>query len=180
MADLTARGRGTARVLAFDLVGIPSDARLVALFEDLNARHFDVSLPLVPVCKGIPDDADEREDVNGLVTLQVHSRPGVPSLATVTIYLAAELFEAQWGSEDDRWAKVTDTLLHQMVHLAIDVDALGGAHPFEEHHGEHFTEECNRIGQQAGWGSVLVSAEDVSPNLDSAGWPDNAIDRGPS
>jgi len=178
MADLTARERGTARILAFDLVDSPSDPRLVALFEDLNARHFDASLPVVPVCKGIPDGADEREDVNGLVTLEVHPRPGVPSLATVSIFLADELFDAPWGSEDDRWAKVTETLLHQMAHLAVDVDALGDAHPFEDHHGQHFTEECNRIGERVGWGRVRASAEGVMPNEDAAVWPDNAIELG--
>ena len=161
-------------------MGLPFDPRLVALFEDLNARHFDASLPVVPVRHGIPDDAGEREDLNGLVTLQVHPRPGVPSLACVTIYLADELFEARWDCEDDRWTKVADTLLHQMVHLAIDVDALGGAYPFEDHHGQHFTEECNRIGERMGWARVLPSAETVDPDNDAAGWPDNAIERGPS
>jgi len=180
MSYRTARERGIASVLAFDLVGIPSDPRLVALFDELSARHFDASLPLVPVCRGIPDDSDQREDPNGLVTLQVHPRPGVPSLATVTIYLANELFEAPWGSEADRWSKVADTLLHQMVHLAIDVDALGGAHPFEDHHGQYFTEECNRIGARAGWARVRPSAKSVWPNEDAAGWPDNAIERGES
>ena len=177
MADLTARKRGAACVLAFDLVGMTSDPRLVALFEEHNVRHFDASLPLVPVRKGIPEDAERREDLNGTVRLQVRPRPGVPSLATVTIYLAHELFDVSWGSEDDRWAKIADTLLHQMVHLAVDVDALGGAHPFEDHHGRHFTEECNRIGARAGWGQVRASAEGVMPNDDAAEWPDNAIER---
>ena len=123
MTSLTTRERGIAFSLAFDLVKLPFDPRLVKLFADLNARHFDGSLPIVAVHQGIPDEAGEREDRYGLVTLEVHPRPDVPSLVSVTIYLADELFEAPWGSEDDRWAKVADTLLHQMVHLAIDLDS---------------------------------------------------------
>jgi len=179
-ADLTARERGAASILAFDLVKHPFDPHLVELFGDLNGRHFHGWLPIVPVCQGMPEGSDERDDPNGLLRLMMHATPDAPLQASAIIYLAHELFEAPWGSEEDRWQKVTDTLLHQMAHLAVQVDALGGAHPFEEHHGEHFTEECNRIAQQAGWATVLASAEDVAPNVDAAGWPDNAIERGPS
>ena len=178
MIDLPARERGTASILTLGLVPREIDARLVALFEELNTRHFDALLPLVPVCQGIPESFIERDDLDGLVSFQVHPRPGVPSLATVTIHLADELFEAPWGSEADRWQKIGDTLLHQMVHLAIALDALGGAHRFEDHHGEHFTAECNRIGEQEGWASVRASARDVIHNADAAFWPDNAIDLG--
>jgi len=178
MTDLVARERGTASVLAFDLVNHPFDPQLVELFENLNSRHFDGLLPIIPVCQGIPDRYDENEDPNGLLRLMMYPTPDAPLQASATIFLAHELFEAPWGSEEARWEKVTDTLLHQMVHLAIQVDALGGAHTFEEHHGENFTEECNRIAEGAGWGSVLASAEDVAPNEDAAGWPDNAIERG--
>jgi len=179
MADLVARERGTASILAFDLVNHTFDPQLVELFENLNSRHFDGLLPAIPVYQGIPESFDEREDPNGLLKLMMYPNPNAPLQASAMIYLAHELFDAPWGSQEARWEKVTDTLLHQMVHFGVQVDALGGAHPLEEHHGEHFTEECNRIGQQAGWGPVLASAEDVSPNLDSAGWPDNAIERGP-
>ncbi len=102
----------------------------------------------------------------------------VPLQASATIHLAHELFRAPWGSEEDRLQKVADTLLHQMVHLAVQVDALGGAHPFEDHHGEHFADECNRISQRAGWGPVLASGENVGPFEDAAAWPDNAIENG--
>ena len=177
MTGLTTRERGIASVLAFDVVKLPFDPRLVELFADLNAGYFDRSLPIVPVRQGIPHGAGEPEDLYGLVTLEVHPRPDVPSLASVTIYLADELFEAPWASEDDRWAKVTDTLLHQMVHLAIDLDALGGAHPFEDHHGRHFTAECNRIGERMGWERVRASSDALGRSEDAAGWPDNAIER---
>ena len=178
MTDFVARERGTASILAFDLVSHPFDPQLVELFQDLNSRHFDALLPIIPVGQGIPNGFDAREDPNGLLTLVMYPKPDAPLQASAMIYLAHELFDAPWGSDEARWEKVTDTLLHQMVHFAVQVDALGGAHPLEEHHGEHFTEECNRIGQQAGWELVLASAEDVSPNVDSAGWPDNAIEPG--
>jgi hypothetical protein len=178
MTDLTARQRGITSLLVFDLVNEPFDPQLVELFEGLDDRHFDGLLPVVPVCQGIPEGLDEREDLNGLLRLMMYPKRDAPVQASAMIYLAHELFDAPWGSEEARWDKVTDTLLHQMVHFAIQVDALGGAHPFEEHHGEHFTAECNRIAERAGWGPVRESAEDVSPNLDSAGWPDNAIERG--
>jgi len=177
MADLTAREQGTASVLAFDLVNHPFDPQLVELFEDLNGRYFDGLLSVVPVCQGIPEGFDEREDPNGLLRLMMYPKPDAPLQASAMLYLASELFEAPWGSEEARWEKITDTLLHQMVHFAVQVDALGGAHPFEEHHGEHFTEECNRIANRAGWGRVHASAEGVMPNQDAAEWPDNAIER---
>ena len=179
MSNSTARAQGTASILAFDLVKHPFDPQLVELFEDLNGRYFDGSLPIVPVCQGIPDTTDEREDPNGLLRLQMYPGADVPLQASATIHLAHELFRAPWGSEEDRMQKVADTLLHQMVHLAVQVDALGGAHPFEDHHGEHFAEECNRISQRAGWGPVLASGENVGPFEDAAAWPDNAIESGP-
>jgi len=178
MTDLTARQRGITSILAFDLVNHPFNPQLVELFEDLNGRYFDGLLPVVPVCQGIPEGFDQREDPNGLLRLMMYPKPDAPLQASATLHLADELFEAPWGSEEARWEKITDTLLHQMVHFAVQVDALGAAHPLEEHHGEHFTEECNRIGQQAGWALVWASAEDVSPNEDATGWPDNAIERG--
>jgi len=178
-ADLTARERGSASILAFDLVKHPFDPHLVELFGDLNGRHFHGWLPIVPVCQGMPEGSDERDDPNGLLRLMMHATPDAPLQASAIIYLAHELFEAPWGSEEDRWQKVTDTLLHQMAHLAVQVDAFGGAHPFEEHHGEHFTEECNRIGQQAGWGPVLASAEDVAPMWTQRGGPTMPSNGGP-
>jgi len=157
---------------------LPSDPELVELFKDLNARHFDDILPPVPVCRGIPEDAIERPDLNGLMRLVLLRRPGVPFGASATIYLASVLFETRWGSDGDRWQKVADTLLHEMVHLAVAVDALGAAHPPEYHHGEHFTRECNRISERAGWASVLPSSRAVDELEDAAAWPDNAIDMG--
>jgi len=176
MNDLSPRERGAAAILAFDEVRRPIEPRLVKLFEELNERHFGSSLPLVPVCQGIPDDGDDRLDLDGLVSVGVYPRPEVRSPASVSIYLADELFESPWGSEDDRWRKITETLLHQMVHLAVDVDALGGAHRFEPHHGQYFAAECNRIGEPEGWSPVRASAQDVYPDEDAANWPDNAIE----
>lgn len=178
MTDFVASERGAASILAFDLVSHPFDPQLVELFQNLNSRHFDGLLPIIPMSQGIPNDFDERDDPNGLFKLMMYRTPDAPLQASGMIYLAHELFEAPWGSEEARWEKITDTLLHQMVHFAVQVDALGGARSFEEHHGEHFTEECNRIAERAGWGSVLASAEDVAPHEDAAGWPDNAIERG--
>jgi len=175
MTDVSAREQGTASILTFDLVNHPFDPQLVELFQDLDGRHFDGLLPIVPACQGIPESTEEREDPNGLLRLMMYPKPNSPLQASATIYLAHELFDAPWGSEEARWQKVTDTLLHQMVHLAVQVDALGGAHPLEGNHGEYFTDECNRIGERAGWSRVLASAEDVFPNLDAADWPDNAI-----
>jgi hypothetical protein len=175
MTDFEARQRGTTCILAFDMVNHPFDPQLVELFEDLNRRHFDGSLPVVPVCQGVPDGAGEREDPNGLVLIVMYPSPGATPQASATIHLADELFQTPWGSEEARQEKIGDSLLHQMVHFAVQVDALGGAHPLEEHHGEHFAAECNRIGGPVGWATVQPSSKDVSPNEDAAGWPDNAI-----
>lgn len=175
MTDLSTRERGAGSILAFDQVRCPNDPRLVELYEELNTRHFGGVLPLVPVCQGIPDDSDDRLDPDGLVSVKVYPRPDTRPKALASIFLADELFETPWGSEDDRWRKIAETLLHQMVHLAVDLDARGGAHPFEPHHGEHFTGECNRISQETGWGLVRPSAQNVYPDEDSANWPDNAI-----
>lgn len=175
MTDLAARERGAASILAFDQVRRSYDPQLIELFSVLNGRHFDGSLPVVPVCQGIPDHLGDRDDPNGLLALQTYPRPTVALQASATIYLAHELFESPWGSEEARWEKVTDTLLHQMVHLAVQIDALGGAHPFEDHHGDYFADECNRIGNDAGWASVMASADAAFPDRDAALWPDNAI-----
>ena len=175
MSDFPARARGTACILAFDVVNHPFDPQLVELFEDLNRRYFDRSLPTVPVSQGVPDDTGEREDPNGLLRLVMYPSPGAPLQASASIHLANELFDAPWGSEEARQQKIGDTLLHQMVHFAVQLDALGGDHPLEEHHGAHFAEECNRIGGEAGWAPVVPSSKDVLPDHDAAGWPDNAI-----
>ena len=110
-----------------------------------------------------------------MVSFQVHPRPGVPSLATITVHLADELFEAPWGSEADRWQKISDTLLHQMVHLAIALDAraapirsrtiTGNTSP------QSATGSANRrAGRRCG------KCQNVGHNADAAFWPDNAID----
>jgi hypothetical protein len=175
MTDLTARERGSAAILAFDVVRHSFDPQLVELFEDLNGRHFAGSLPVVPVCQGIPDDTGDLEDPNGLLQLQMYPTVEAPVQAAATIFLAHELFNTPWGSEEDRLQKIADTLLHQMVHLAVQVDALGGAHPLEDYHGTYFVEECNRIGNDAGWATVVPSSEAAFPDKDAASWPDNAI-----
>ena len=178
MTDLTAREQGSASVLAFDVVRHSFDPQLVELFENLNDRHFGGLLPIVPVCQGIPDEAGDHEDPNGLLKLQMYPTMDAPVQAAATIFLAHELFAVPWGSEEDRLQKIADTLLHQMVHLAVQVDALGGAHPLEDYHGVYFAEECNRIGNSAGWASVVPSAEAAFPDNDAASWPDNAIEPG--
>ena len=178
MIDLAARARGHDSVVEYDSVRISDDPQLVELFKELNTRYFEALLPVVHVIRGIPDDTGERQDPDGLLRLEMFARPGEPERAAAKIYLAHELFDAPWGSEEDRLQKISDILLHEMVHLAVQVDAFGDAHPHEEHHGEHFAAECNRIGKQAGWAQVRPSAPDVDHNEDAAGWPDNAIEFG--
>lgn len=62
MTDLSPRAQGAAAILAFDVMKHPFDPQLVELFDDLNRRHFDGALPVIPVCQAMPDDYGRRED----------------------------------------------------------------------------------------------------------------------
>jgi hypothetical protein len=186
-SDLTtkqakARARGASRVL------IPPGARdridplLVEFFDHLNIRHFDGALALVDISKGIPADAEGHVDMNGLTRLQVHGR-GASARAFLSIHLSEWLYDAP--TEAIRLDLIVNTLLHEMVHLAVDLDALGGAHSFDTGHGSFFAAECNRIGRAAGWAEVYPDEEcggaydEVRPydaEWSCAEWPENAMD----
>ena len=76
--DPVARVRGAALVLGPDNVCRTVDPNLMRLFGELNDRYYEGSLPLVPVCRGIPPDHGELEDLNGLTRLQGLRGPGAP------------------------------------------------------------------------------------------------------
>jgi len=169
-----ARGRGAARLLGFHAqVSRSFDPPLVELFGELNALYFDSSLPPVPLCRSIPEGLLKHQDLNGLTRLRVYLRGDFP-FASLTIYLSDWLFDSPTASEEVRWELVRNTLLHQMAHMAVHLDTLGGVHEFDDHHGPHFADECNRIGDQAGWPRELPSVDAPQDIEDAARWPDYA------
>ena len=172
----TARARGAARLLGFHAqVSRSFDPQLVELFGDLNALHFDSALPPVPICRSIPRDLLRHQDRgDGLTRLRVYLQGDVP-LASVTIYLSGSWFDSPAASEEVRSELIRNALLHQMVHVAVHLDTLGGVHHFDDHHGQHFADECNRISERSGWSVVLPSDQVLDDAHNSENWPDNAI-----
>jgi hypothetical protein len=172
---LNTRALGAARVLPFKDMRRHFDQALVDIYDDLNAKHFKQALPPLPVCRTIPTDC-AQVDLNGLTRLNV-LEAGDSGRVSMTIYLSDWLFETPAASEEIRRQMVANTLLHEMVHVAVHLDALGGVHPLEYGHGLRFAEECNRIGRRAGWGLVEASEQTDEETEDSAAWPDNSIER---
>lgn len=172
----TARARGAARLLGFPAEATRSfHPELSGLFDGLNALHFDSALPPVPICRSIPDDLLRRQDRgDGLTRLRMYLQGDVP-LASVTIYLSGWLFDSPAAPEEVRAELIRNALLHQMVHMAVHLDTLGGVHHFDDHHGQHFTQECNRISERSGWSLVLPSDQVLDDPHNSEDWPDNAM-----
>lgn len=59
----------------------------------------------------------------------------------------------RFGTENYRWRLIADTLIHEMAHLAVDVDELGGG-AGDYGHGQTFADKCNRIGSVLGGPAV--------------------------
>jgi hypothetical protein len=173
-AVISPRALGAARVLPIANMSRNCDEALMDIYDDLNMKYFDEVLPRLPVCRIIPDNT-ALVDLNGLTRLRV-LEPGDSGRVSMTIYLSKWLFETPAASEEIRRRMIANTVLHEMVHVALYLDALGGAHPLEDGHGFRFAAECNRIGGQARWGLVEPSGQSVDELEDSAAWPDNAIE----
>jgi hypothetical protein len=152
------------------------EARLARLYTELNDTHFDRKLPIVPVLMGIPEDSVDHEDMNGLTRLAFLPGERTPRFAAA-IYIARWYFDAPGRvTLEDRWQMVADTLLHEMVHLAVGLEDCRRRRVAEPGHGPRFTRMCNRIGSKAGWGRVLADGQGDADLGDpmSSDWPTTA------
>jgi hypothetical protein len=154
------RQTGIARLVKIEALDRSHfDHRLLRLFDTLNDHHFDGVLPLVMVSRNMPHDVVNGGDLNGNTRLQFLGPPDTaPALATISI--SNWHFETACASAEVRWTMIAATLLHEMAHLAVHLDALGGRHDFDPGHGQMFTDECNRIGRAMEW-------EEAHPDSDS-------------
>jgi hypothetical protein len=177
-----------------------ADTALVALFEQLNDTYFAGVLPLVPVVV-VPTPEPTEEDTSpgvGMIWPTIWTLvgqadgegEGIVNGIEMEIRLYQCLFEdpdpSIWDEDEpEDWRSVPDTLLHEMVHLAVYLDVLGqvetvtcdyvdqelGGH-HQSYHDQRFADECNRIGRIEGWPEVLPSDPAGRMFLqDSAVWP---------
>jgi hypothetical protein len=170
-----ARARGAQRLTAPHHGSEVLDPELAEQFTALNRLHFDGALPAVPVYKGLPRNAGHTADVNGLCRLSVFGDTDT-SPVLVTLYLSNRLFDADMRSVAACSQAIQGDLLHEMVHLAVYLDALGAAHPVEDGHGRPFADECNRIGAASGWAQVSPVGESIHGTAGAADWPRNVWD----
>ncbi|MHB8463848.1 MAG: SprT-like domain-containing protein [Acidimicrobiales bacterium] len=150
------------------------EGRLAEMYNELNARHFGGSLVAVPVLVGLPDDAAERDDLNGLTRLRSEHGRRTPGFAA--IYISEWLFTVAAPTERIRWTMIENTLLHEMTHVAHGFARLRDGRPPEAGHGRGFARWCNRVGGASGWGQVVASEIAYDETVDAAGWPSNAIE----
>ncbi len=148
-----------------------SDDWLAAVYDDLNRVHFDAALPFVPIWFAPDSELPGEMEKNGNTHLRVDPNgTGVDLLVQVSEWLLG----ASDRSLVDKM--VSDTILHEMVHVSVYLDALESGEPPEDGHGERFTAECNRIGETTGWGVVRPELEcepGFDDDVDAAYWPRN-------
>ncbi|MEO8902202.1 MAG: SprT-like domain-containing protein [Polyangiaceae bacterium] len=121
------------------------------MFADLNARHFDGRLPLPPFAV---------LSLNGWFGFYA------PKIHMISLHPRT--------LDQDR-AFVADTLLHEMVHYALEVET--GDH--EQNHGPRFVEMANRIGNSLGLRQVQLGSDSVLEWPQSVRPADHAPWRGP-
>jgi hypothetical protein len=148
------RAKGAALVGWYDLE--PRDSELNELYLDLNDLYFDGLLPPVPVAWGTgPEMADG--DFSG--NTRVIGAPG--GRLNMRIELPTNLRDDESICEECRVENIENSLLHQMAHIATDLDALGSRKKsFERGHGPRYVRECNRIAVIAGWDRTHLCNDD--------------------
>ena len=127
-------------------------------------------MPAVPVRCGIPAHHQRSNNYLGLC----HSRAvdGDNPTVEITVFIAEHLFTDPYPDEASRWLEVSRCLLHEMVHVAVGLDEIGGRYPEEiDDHGQEFADECNRIGRAIGWGHVAGADRAVGVEEDAKWWP---------
>jgi len=169
-----ARARGVRLLAPTRVDGLNGEPQLEALYDRLNEHHFGATLPPISVRRGLltfpPPDAD--------ILAQCRTRipAGKDPEVAITIHMAEALFVDASMDERNRWRQFSRCLLHEMVHVAVDLDALGGRYADEiDGHGQEFANECNRIGRSAGWDHVVAADRAVTDEEDPRWWPLGAV-----
>ena len=148
--------------------GSGDQLRLAELFDRLNLHHFGGTLPVVPVIRGIPNHP--QRDTSYLALCHTKAVGGAKPEVVATIYIAERLFIDTFPDERTRWLEISRCLLHEMVHLAVDLDEYGGKFPDPiDDHGQEYANECNRISRAVGWDHV-VGAEMATTDMEDATW----------
>lgn len=151
-------------------VGMRDVLDLIVLFDRLNVHHFGGCLPRVPVKWGLCEDDVSDPDV--LAQCRTWIPFETPFEVDITIHISEALMDGPGSEEAIRWRGVSRCLLHEMVHVAVNLDQLGGR-SFEEFddHGRAFADECNRIGRAMGWDHVVASDRAVADCENAQWWP---------
>jgi len=146
------------------------ELQLSALFDRLNLHHFGGTLPAVPVKRGLP----YRPELDDSYLALCHTKAvaGDNPSVEITIFMADRLFTDPFPDEPRRWLEISRCLLHEMVHVAVDLDEIGGRFPDGiDDHGREFADECNRISRAMGWDHVVAAETAVSDTEDALWWP---------
>jgi hypothetical protein len=146
------------------------DSRLAELFDCLNDKYFGGELPPIQVRVGIPWEADEWRGTNGLARFdrtQLLPKPG----GNIKIYLASFLFSFPFGDDTLRWRLVAETLVHEMVKVAV---FLNSPNEHVSFNGENplpiFAEEL-RIGLPPGDPNEVL----VDIHCETDDWPNDEV-----
>ena len=165
-----ARTRGTRRLEPIQAGGSVGEPELAGLFDRLNLHHFGARLPLVSIRRGLPAGSLRESPPLALCRRVVLAAP--VSTVAFTIHLAESLFTGPMPQVTSRWTEISSCLLHEMVHVAVDLDEIGGRFSDDVvDHGQEFANECNRIGRAAGWGHVVGAERAVTDQEDARWWP---------
>lgn len=150
--------------------GPGDELQLSALFNRLNLHHFGGTLPAVPVRRGLPYRPEL--DASYLALCHTKAVAGDNPAVVITIFMAERLFSDPFPDEANRWKEISRCLLHEMVHVAVDLDEIGGRFPDGiDDHGQEFANECSRIGRAAGWDHVVGANAAVTDEEDARWWP---------
>jgi hypothetical protein len=149
-----------------------SDPKLLALFDKMNRWYFDGLLPPIEVTIEIPESVEEAVDLNGVTRFRTHR-----GRLDMFIALGGWLFQDDWDGSEDAQTFVENTLLHEMAHVAVLCDAIGGRHEFDRGHGQRFAAECNRVATARSEWKEVFSDEDWEARDDlelgqASAWPE--------
>lgn len=89
-----------------------------------------------------------------------------------TIHIVEGLFIEKIPEGMLRWELIAQTMLHEMVHVAVQLDQLGDVTlDADPDHEIEFANECNRIGSLMGWPLVLPDSEATYGEERASFWP---------
>jgi len=117
-----ARARGAAALEDMSDIRVFNDPDLVLIYERINEHHFGGTLPLVLVHRGCPLDPEAiARDNNPLGVTSCWQSP-TPGKSYVTIHVVDRLFDEEFPDGMPRWELIAKTMLHEMAHVAVQLD----------------------------------------------------------